>query len=252
MKQSARNIIIAFLVLLLTFSLCSCAIKTPDVEETPAPTESIAPTPKPETALDRWLARAETRYNMKYDDFNDYWCLLCDEYFGDSMHTLLDTVSACENANYDLEKNSKQIESKRADYRRRSGKDWHFEITEHHEGALDDTVCQNFSDELQSIHDLISAVTSKAPNWSDYDWAEFAQSMGCEVAQAKSIIDAYSTIAQACNEIKVTSALAIELTVKFSDGSTVTDSTTLYEINGEYVSTELIDSASMLIQLIYF
>lgn len=252
MKQSARNIITVLLVLLLTFSLCSCEVKKPPAEKTPAPTESIAPTPKPETALDRWLARAETRYNMKYDNFNDYWCLLCDEYFGDSMHTLLDTVSVCENANYDLKKNNEQIESKRSDYRRRSGKDWHFEITEHHEQALDDTACKNFSDELQSIHDLISAVTSKAPSWSDYDWAEFAQSMGCEVEQAKSIIDAYSAIAQACNEIKVSSALAIELTVKFSDGSTVTDSTTLYEINGEYVSTELIDSASMLIQLIYF
>ena len=168
------------------------------------------------------------------------------------MHKLLDLISTCENATYSAESNKKQIEDKRSEYKKRGGKDWHFEITEHHEEALSEQACKNFSDELQSIHDLICAVVSKAPNWTEYNWTDFAESMGCDVETVKAIIEAYSAIAEACNEVEVTSAVAIELTVKFSDGSTVTDSTTLYEINGEYVSTELIDAASMLIQLIYF
>ena len=48
------------------------------------------------------------------------------------------------------------------------------------------------------------------------------------------------------------SAAEIELCVTFSDGTEITDSTSIYEIGGEYVSTELIDAASLLIQLIYF
>lgn len=245
-----RRILSLILALLLAFSLCACAAEEAPPEETPAPTAT--PTPEPETNLTRWLSRAETRYNMDYEDFNDYWCLLCDEYFGDSMHTLLETVAACENANYDLEENNKQISDKRSEYKKQGGKDWNFEITEHSEEELSKQVCENFSDELQSLHDLICAVTDKAQCWSEYDWADFAQSMGCEVEDVKKIIDSYSAIAEACNEVEVTSAMAIELTVTFSDGNVLNDSTTLYEINGEYVSTELIDAASMLIQLIYF
>ena len=246
-----RRILSLALALLMAFSLGACAAEVPP-EETPAPTETPTPTPEPETALGRWLSRAEARYNMDYEDFSDYWCLLCDEYFGENMHTLLDTVSACEKANYDLEENNKQIETKRAEYKKRGGKDWSFEITEHTEEELSQQVCKNFSDELKSLHDLICSVTDKAQYWSEYDWADFAQSMGCEADSVKKIIDAYSAIAEACNEVEVTSALAINMTVTFSDGESVTDSTTLYEINGEYVSTELIDAASMLIQLIYF
>ncbi len=244
-----RRILSFALVLLMVFSLGACAAEAPPAE-TADPTAT--PTPKPETPLGRWLSRAEARYNMDYEDFSDYWCLLCDEYFGDSMHTLLDTVAACKNANYSLEENNKQIGEKRAEYKKRGGKDWSFEITEHTEEELSEQVCKNFSDELKSLHDLICSVTDKAQYWSDYDWADFAQSMGCEVDNVKKIIDAYSAIAEACNEVKVTSALEIDMTVTFSNGETVTDSTTLYEINGEYVSTELIDAASMLIQLIYF
>lgn len=245
-----RRIISLALALLLALSLGACAAEEAPSAETPAPTAT--PTPEPETALTRWLSRAEARYNMNYDDFNGYWCLLCDEYFGDDMHTLLETISACENANYELEKNNKQISSKRSEYKKRGGKDWHFEISEHSEKKLDKQVCKNFSDELQSIHDLICAVTDKAQYWSEYDWADFAQSMGCEVKDVKKIIDSYSAIAEASNEVKVTSALEINLTVTFSNGETLNDSTTLYEIDGEYVSTELIDAASLLIQLIYF
>lgn len=244
-----RRILSFALVVLMVFSLSACAAEAPSAD-TPEPTAT--PTPEPKTSLGRWLSRAEARYNMDYEDFSDYWCLLCDEYFGDSMHTLLDTVAACENANYDLEENNKQIDEKRAEYKKRGGKDWSFEITEHTEEELSEQVCKNFSDELKSLHDLICSVTDKAQYWSDYDWADFAQSMGCEVDSVKKIIDAYSAIAEACNEVKVTSALKIDMTVTFSNGETVTDSTTLYEINGEYVSTELIDAASMLIQLIYF
>lgn len=251
MKKTARNIITAVIALLLMFSLCSCAAETPPAEET-APVLEATPSPEPETPLSRWLNRAETRYNMEYEDFNDYWCLLCDEYFGEDMHKLLDAISLCENANYDAESYNKQIQKKRIDYKRQDTKDWHFEIVSHSEEALGEQACKNFSDELQSIHDLIYSVVSKAPHWSEYDWADFAESMGCDVETVKSIIESYGAIADACNEVKVTSATAIELTVKFSDGSTVTDSTTLYEINGEYVSTELIDAASLLIQLIYF
>lgn len=248
MKQRILSFALA---LLLTLSLGACAAEeaSPD-EVSPAPTAT--PSPEPVTNLTRWLGRAEARYNMSYDDFNDYWCLLCDEYFGDDMHTLLDTIAACKNANYDLESNNSQIAEKRAEYKKRGGKNWSFEITEHSEEELGEQACKNFSDELKNVHDLICAVTDKAQNWPEYDWADFAQSMGCEVDDVKTIIDSYSAIAEACNEVEVTSALAIELTVTFSDGDSVSDSTTLYEINGEYVATELIDAASMLIQLIYF
>lgn len=252
MKQTARNIIIAVLALLLMFSLCSCAAEeAPPPEKTP-PVLAATPSPEPETPLGRWLNRADIRYNMEYEDFNDYWCLLCDEYFGEDMHKLLDAISLCKNANYDIESYNKQLQKKRIDYKRQDSKDWHFEIVSHSEEALGEQACKNFSDELQSIHDLIYGVVSKSPYWSEYDWADFAESMGCDVENVKTIIDCYSAIADACSGVQVTSAVAIELTVKFSDGSTVTDSTTLYEINGEYVSTELIDAASLLIQLIYF
>lgn len=244
------QILLTVLTVLLIFSLCACTPSQPVKE--PTPTVEATPTPKPDSALERWIFRAEDRYNMKYDNFNDYWCMLCDEYFGEDMHKLLDAVSACEKANYNLEENNRQISEKRAEYKKRGGRDWSFKISGCTVTPLDEKVCSNFSDELKSIHDIICGVTSKAPNWSDYDWADFAESMGCDVANVKSIIDAYSAIAEKCNEINVTSAAAVELTVEFSDGSSITDSTTLYEINGEYVSTELIDAASLLIQLIYF
>lgn len=245
-----RRILAAVLALILAFSLGACAAETPPPEETPTPTAT--PTPIPETNLGRWLSRAETRYNMKYDDFNAYWCLLCDEYFGEDMHTLLNGLAACENTAYSLDNQNKEIAAKRAEYEKRGGKDWSFKITEHTETPLGQQACVNFADELKSVHDLICALTDKAQYWSDYGWADFAQSLGCDVDTAKAIVNSYWVIASSCVDVEVTSAAAIELTVEFSDGSTVKDSTTLYEINGEYVSTELIDAASMLIQLIYF
>lgn len=243
-----KRILTAVLALLLVFGVCSCGIKSPT--ESAPPTAAVSAEPK--DSLGRWLQRADDRYNMRYDDFSDYWCLMCDEYFGDYMRELLSLIASCENTAYDLSEQNKQITEKCTEYEKRGGADWSFEITTHSEEELNTAACANFSDELQHLYDLISAVTVKAETWSDGEWADFAESLGCELDCAKAIIDAYRAIAEKCDGVSVTSAKAIELTVTFSDGTELNDSTTLYEINGEYVCTELIDSASLLIQLIYF
>ena len=107
-------------------------------------------------------------------------------------------------------------------------------------------------DELQHLCELIRTVTDKASDWSEGEWADFASSLGCDEQSAKEIIGAYTEIAEKCDGVPVSSAAEIELCVTFSDGTEITDSTSIYEIRGEYVSTELIDAASLLIQLIYF
>lgn len=244
-----KRILTAALALLLMFGVCSCGIK-PELASPPPPTAEVSA--EPLDNLGRWLERANERYNMSYDDFADYWCLMCDEYFGEDMLELLSLISSCENTAFDLGEENKQIADKRAEYKKLGGSDWRFEITNHSEQELDSTACANFSDELQHLSDLIRAVTVKAEAWSDSEWNDFAGSLGCDLDCAKAIIDDYRSIADNCAEVNVTAAKAIELTVSFSDGTELTDSTTLYEINGEYVSTELIDAASLLIQLIYF
>ena len=245
-----KRIISVFLALSLVISLCACETAPPPPEETPEPTRQLAF--EPVGALGRWLQRAQDRYNLNYESFSDYWCLICDEYFGESMHTLLELIASCENTAYKLDEQNEQIIDKRMEYLKRGGDDWRFEITQHSEQALDDTACVNFSNELQHLCELIRTVTDKASDWSEGEWADFASSLGCDEQSAKEIIGAYTEIAEKCDGVPVSSAAEIELCVTFSDGTEITDSTSIYEIGGEYVSTELIDAASLLIQLIYF
>lgn len=249
-----KRILAAVLSLTLLFCLCSCDMPTLNAKPEPTPTAEPTPTPTPEPAdaLGRWIERADARYNMRYEDFADYWCLTCDEYFGEDMHDLLRLISSCENTDFDIEEANEQIVDQRMEYLKRGGDNWGFEITSHTEETLDSTACVNFSDELQHLNEQISAVISKSETWSDSQWHDFADSLGCDLACARSIIEAYRAIAEKCGDVSVTSAMAIELNVTFSDGTELNDSTTLYEIDGEYVCTELIDSASLLIQLIYF
>ena len=263
-----KRMISALLALMLCLCLCACNMPDwiPDwmyellPQPTPTPTLAVeaepeptpTPTPEPTDALGRWLWRADNRYNMRYEDFTGYWCLMCDEYFGDDMHDLLTLISSCENTSFKLDEENGKITEKRNEYKKLGGSDWSFEITSHTEEALGSTACANFSDELQRLNELISAVTAESETWSDSRWSSFAESLGCELDSAKAIIDCYRAIADKCSDVYVVSAQAIELTVSFSDGTLLTDSTTLYEIDGEYVCTELIDSAALLIQLIYF
>lgn len=243
-----KRILTAALALLLVLCVCSCGVNPP--EETPPPTAEVSA--EPLDSLGRWLQRADERYNMRYEDFSEYWCLMCDEYFGDDMYKLLSLIASCENTAYDLSEQNEQISQKRSEYEKQGGSNWSFEITEHSETELDAAACANFSDELQHLNETISAVTTKAESWTDSEWADFAGSLGCDLYTAKAIIIAYSAIAEKCDGVSVSSAKAIELTVTFSDGTALNDSTTLYEINGECICTELIDCASLLIQLIYF
>lgn len=225
--------------------LCSCGELIPD--GTQSPDIGIAPSPSAEPkGLEAWLIRTESRYNMEYADFAEYWSMLCDEFYGSSTETLL-SVS-------DLNDNDAQIEAKRAEYAKKYGDDWHYEIVSYTVIPLSEKDCLSFKAELDDIADRAGRICSKADGWTDSEWLEFTSSRHCTLYEAKAVIAACGNIEKLCRNASVTDAKTLDLKIEFTGSKCgrleTSEENTVYEVNGVFVSEMLIDSSIALLNIL--
>ncbi|MDO4816116.1 MAG: hypothetical protein Q4A83_05875 [Bacillota bacterium] len=238
-----KRTVCALLALMLLFSLCACGNDaTP--EETPEATERIL------TETDKWAMHIVNRYNMDYEDFAEYWSLLCDNYFGEDFISLLNILSDCENVNFSMEEKNAEIADKRSEYEKEYGTDLRFEYKECVLEPLEDRANEDFAAELEGLYDSICVLTGEAAQWSDTSWNYFAEGLGCDTETAKQVVELYAAMGEKCHEATVEEASAATVILLYGDSETAYN-TWLYKVNGVYVSQSLIDNASALINLIY-
>ncbi len=233
------------LALVLIFALCACSVFEPEPTPEPIPTPVPTPTPEP-TELDLWLNRALSRYNMEYESFAEYWDLMCDEFYGDSVKTVLSAIS--------FEDKDKEVSDKRAELDGKYGSDWKYEITDCKKKDLGEKACKDFAEELEDISERAAIVVNASSGWGERQWNNFAEAHGCTVDEAKAVVEAFRAISEVCHEAKVTKALELTLTLEFSGGKTKTAETSevsaVYEVNGVYVSEMLLDYSYALLNLV--
>ena len=234
-----KKILPLLLALLLALSACSA----PE----PAPGPSPTPTPPPTGGVELWYWRAQSRYNMEYENFGEYLSLMCDDFYGDSVETILRILP--------MPDKDAEIEEKRAGYSEKYGTDWRYVISDRRETELDDDACADFAAELENICRRTEALTNAAETWSDAEWADFAAGIGCGIDDAKELVKVYAAMGDACRDAQVTRAVETEMSLSFSGSRTETlltsEKNTLYEVNGRYVSEMLIDLSYSIINLIY-
>lgn len=237
-----KRTVCALLALVMLFALCACSEK-PEVTE-PEATERVL------TETDKWAMRVVSRYNMEYADFAEYWSLICDNYFGEDFTVLLGILSDCENVDFSLEDKNAEIESKRSEYEKEYGEDWHFEYGECVLEPLEERANADFAAELEGLYDRICVLTNEAAQWSDTSWTYFAEGLGCDTDTARQIVELYAAMGEKCHGATVEEASAATVTLLYNGAETVHE-TWLYKVNGVYVSQELIDNTLALINLIY-
>lgn len=240
-----KRIICALLGMAMLISLCACGNRAE-----PVASDAPTPEPKPVTALERWELRVERRYNMEYEDFAQYWSLICDERFGEILTELVEKLSACENLDFSLGDYNRQISDKRTEYNKQYGKNWHFELKNCETEPLEERANEDFSKELQNLHDSIAVLINEASVWSESSWSYFAEGLGCDADTAREIVSLYEQMADMCNEVQVSDAAKAVVSLSFGDGETAYE-TWIYKVDGEYVSQEFIDNTLALINLIY-
>lgn len=213
---------------------CAC-------QKAPAPEPTAEPVPT--GGLELWLYRAQERYNMKYDGFAGYLEMLCDDVYSDSVRAMLDILP--------MPEMDAEVSAKRAEFAEKYGKSWSYEISGVQQTELSGKTCENFAAELRTLSERISVFPNEAKGWSEAQWAEFAGSLGVSESDARALADIYSAMAAAVADPDVTRALDLELTLTFSDGSKRTEHSTVYEVNGRFVSQDIIDVTGMVINFIY-
>lgn len=237
MKTKMTNRISAFLLAAAMLMLSACSVTAPE----PQPTA----TPEPR-ATDAWVQAAEERYNMKYDGFAGYWDSMCDGFYGDSVKTILSIIR--------FDDKDKEVTEKRAEYAEKYGEDWHYTVIDRSETQLDEKACSDFAAELEDISEKANVLVSAAEKWDEQAWQDFASAHDCTVDDAKKIVAACKTISEKTHEAKVTKALDLTLTLKFSGSKTktaqTTEQNTVYEVNGVYVSEMLLDCTYSLLNLV--
>ena len=237
MKTKMTNRISAFLLAAAMLMLSACSVTAPE----PQPTA----TPEPR-ATDAWVQAAEERYNMKYDGFAGYWDSMCDGFYGDSVKTILSIIR--------FDDKDKEVAEKRAEYAEKYGEDWHYTVIDRSETQLDEKACSDFAAELEDISEKANVLVSAAEKWDEQAWQDFASAHDCTVDDAKKIVAACKTISEKTHEAKVTKALDLTLTLKFSGSKTktaqTTEQNTVYEVNGVYVSEMLLDCTYSLLNLV--
>ena len=97
----------------------------------------------------------------------------------------------------------------------------------------------------------ISVFPNEAAAWSEAQWAELAEGLGITTDKAHALAQIYSDMAAAVRDPKVTRAYELTLTLSFSGGGELTQSATVYELNGQFVSQDIIDVTFMVINFIY-
>lgn len=230
------------LTVILCLGVCACGPAAP--EPTPTPAESAEPTPTPEpVGIQRWERDLLRRYNMDYADFGEYWSLLCDSYFGDAPQKLLSIVT--------FPDKETEIKERRSEFTSKYGKDAHYKILSATETELGKKYRKDFAAELEGLYKKARLFLDECEGWDDTAWRSFATAQSCTLEQAREIGAAYAEIAEACCDKSVEKAVTVELVLRFSNGTKRTESMNLYVIDGYYVSEQLIDSADMLLNLVY-
>lgn len=213
----------------------------------PEPTAEPTPEPVPEGGIELWYWRAQQRYNMEYEGFAEYLSLMCDEFYGDSVKTILRILP--------MPDKDAEIEAKRSEYSEKYGEDWEYVISEKTETELGEKACSDFAEELEDICGRIEVLTDAAADWSDTQWTDFAAALGCGAEDAKQLVAAYAAMKESCKDANVTKAIETTLTLSFSGSKTeelfTTEKNTVYEVNGHYVSEMLPDLSYSIINLIY-
>ena len=236
-----KRLSLFLLALLMLLSLPACAGSAPE------PTAAPTPEPAPSGGVELWYYRAQSRYNMEYGGFGEYLSLMCDDFYGDSVKTILRILP--------MPDKDKEIEEKRAWYDEKYGSDWRYVISDRRETELDDDACADFAAELEDVCRRAEALMKAADTWSDAEWADFAEGMGCGIGDARELVEAYAAMADACRGAQVTRAIETEVYLSFSGSKTETlmtsEKNTLYEVNGRYVSEMLIDLSISILNLIY-
>lgn len=241
--------LVCLLTALLMLMLCACSVPfAPEPTPTPMPTPAPIPTPIPTPeGIALWLVRAESRFNMEYGSFAEYWSLICDEFYGESTEKLL---SASELSEKDAE-----IEKKRAEYAEKYGSDWHYEIRDYTVLPLNDSDRESFAAELEDIALRASHIVNEAQGWGNAEWSDYASAHNCTEKEAKAVFAACADIEKACRDAAVTKAQQITLNLEFSGSKcgtlTTTEENTVYEVNGVYVSEMLIDSSIALLNMVF-
>lgn len=238
MKKRMLCLLFACLVL----GLCACGGQTEPPQPQPTPTPSATPAP---TGLALWKTHAEQRFNMDYLSFADYWSLMCDELYGDSVRTVLSVLSFPEK--------DAEIAEKRAEFNEKYGADWHYEIKNCTETALSTRDCENFAAELKELADRADIIVAETEAMGDAEWQAFAESRTCSVEAAKKLTGAYKSIADLCRSAEVTDARELSMELSFTGSSAEpmmrTETDCVYEVNGIYVSEQLLDYTLALLNL---
>lgn len=239
--------LVCLLTALTLLFLCACTnpfAPAPTPEPTPAPVPT--PTPEPE-GIALWLHRAGERFNMEYDSFAEYWSLLLDEFYGENTKMLLSAS--------DLREKDAEIGEKRAEYTKKYGADWHYEIQDYTVLPLNDSDCINFASELSELAGRAEKLVSESRSWEIEDWADYAAAHDCTERQAKEVFAACAEIEKACRDASVTQAQQITLNLSFTGSKcgtlTTTEENTVYEVNGVYVSEMLIDASIALLNMVF-
>lgn len=225
---------------LLALMLCAVLALSCACQRSPAAQPSETPAP---TGLELWLHRTQERYNMHYEGFAGYLEALCDDVYSGSIRAMLDILP--------MPQMEAQVEAKRAELAEKYGEDWHYEISCVKKTELTARQCENFAAELRDLAERISVFPNEAAAWSEAQWAELAEGLGITTDKAHALAQIYSDMAAAVSEPKVTRAYELTLTLSFSGGGEITQSAAVYELNGQFVSQDVIDTTCMVINFIY-
>lgn len=238
------------LICAMLMGLCACA-KAPSPEK---PDPSKEPTSEA-TEFEKWQERMLGICNMEYDGFAAYWDIMCDNYYGDALLTVLEIMSGGSTPFLPLDEKDELIADTRADYAARYGDDWCFSIKELETEDLGELALTDAAAEFNKLADSADILTDAADGWKDAGWSEFALDHGCSVADAKRLVKAYRTVAAMCRDASVTEALTVNVTLELTGENTEPlikhESFTVYLVNGVYVTEPIIDYTYALINLVF-
>lgn len=236
-----KRLFLIFLSLISVFSLCGCQLGSSE----PASLPEVTLEPIPE-GVGVWIANAEDRFNMEYDDFSEYWSMMCDGFYGQSVFVLLSVI--------DLADNEAQIVSKRLEYEEKYGPNWRYDIKDYTSAPLPERSCENFKAELAELADRADIFVNAASGWGEREWKDFADCHGCTTDTAQKLILECAAMSGLLRSAEVTEALELELNIEFSSGKsgtlTTSERDTVYLVNGEYVSEMLLDYSTALFNLL--
>lgn len=237
-----KRILSVITALILLLSLCSCEFTIASPEPT-MPEATLEPDP---VGLDLWVRRAEARFNMEYEDFADYWSMMCDGFYGESVYVLLSVT--------DLAENEAEVAAKRVEYDNKYGADWHYDIADYSSEPLSERTCESFNKELIDLADKADILVNEVRDWTEAEWTDFADYHGCDVDTAQKLVAECAKMSSTLRSAEVTEAYELTLNIEFTSSKSGTlktqETDTVYLVSGEYVFEMLLDYSTALLNLL--